>query len=130
MIIETGILLWNMYCLRSDPNIQKPATYASALEYFIQQDILEDRSITQVQIAKEYGISAGTVSTNYRRLLYELDDLDISRLLEESVHESFVESSSLSPTNGMDSFNMEKEMRAIEKLLEGQNFESTEEINA
>lgn len=67
-IIQAGILFWNVYCLKENPNIKKPGTYASALDYLIQVNFVEDTSVTQAQLAKEYGTSPGTVSTNYRKL--------------------------------------------------------------
>lgn len=127
MIVDVGVLCWHIYCLRIDPHVNNPASYAAALEYYIQHTTLEDASVTQKQIAEEYGISAGTVSTNYRRLLYELEDLGIPHLLEESYEETQVEPSL--PEARPESFNMEKKMRTLEKLLGEQEFNSPEEVS-
>lgn len=126
-LIQAGILLWNVYCQRNDPLIHKPESYAAAIDYFIQRTFIKDQPPTQTQIAKEYGISPGTVSTNYRRLAYELDDLDIEHLLEEPLENSHDHPAIGSPSSG--SFNMEQDMRAIEKLLSEQEFESKEELD-
>lgn len=122
---DAGTLFWHTYCQMNDPLVRKPESYAAALEYFIQQKIIEDRSVTQTQIAEEYGISAGTVSTNYRRLIREFDELDIPNLLDGSFEPS---SMPLLPEDEMEPFNMEKEMRAIQKALEGEDFESEDEM--
>src|SRR5699024_7323129 len=68
-VIYMGIQLWNSYRMIEQPHFKKPATYAAALEYMIQLSILENFTITQKEIADEYGTTAGTVSTNYRKIL-------------------------------------------------------------
>ncbi|WP_047984676.1 YecA family protein [Ornithinibacillus californiensis] len=73
-IIFAGIDLWIRYCLQEKPNVKKIETYAAAIEYYVQRTLLNNSSITQGQIAKEYGTSAGTVSTNYRKLTAVFDN--------------------------------------------------------
>ncbi|WP_163969599.1 YecA family protein [Oceanobacillus halotolerans] len=67
-IIMEGVKHWNKYCQQENPIIQKPNSYAAALEYFVQRSILGNSSITQKQIAEEYNTSPGSVSTNFRKL--------------------------------------------------------------
>lgn len=68
-VIANGIMMWNMYCSENFPIIQKLETYAAALEYIVQTNFVEDSTITQAQLAKEYGTTAGTISANYRKIL-------------------------------------------------------------
>ena len=76
LVIQAGVLLWNAYCLSHDPIIKKLGAYAAALEYFMHQTFLENHHITQAQMAKEYGTSSRTVSTNFRKLFNEIQALD------------------------------------------------------
>ncbi|RKQ33470.1 YecA family protein [Oceanobacillus halophilus] len=74
--IHIGILLWNYYCQKKDPTFKKIGGYAGALEYLVQTAFLGN-NVTQGNIAKAYETSAGTISSNYRKLM---------DVLEEEVH--------------------------------------------
>lgn len=67
-LIAKGVMLWNEYCNHNNPNIRKREGYAAALEYIVQQNFAEDATVTQAQLAKEYGTTSGTISTNSRKL--------------------------------------------------------------
>lgn len=73
-IIVRGMTLWNNYCMESHPSYQKIEPYAAALEYLVQKLYIPDSTVTQAQIAKEYDISPGTVSTNFRKLVSTLKE--------------------------------------------------------
>lgn len=67
-IILKGIGIWNAYCKQTNPTLKNSEPYAAALEYLVQKNFLENTAVTQGQLAKEYGISPGAVSTNFRKL--------------------------------------------------------------
>jgi tetratricopeptide (TPR) repeat protein len=114
-VIDLGIGIWQTYLLTIEPTFKKAATYAAALEYLVQTLVVENNQITQKQIAEEYGITAGTVSTNYRKLLNFMDDI-----VEKSHFHA----------NSYESVHMEKDMRKITRILSDKDFDSTEEKNA
>lgn len=63
-----GVLVWYEYCLKTSPTIKSANAQAAALEYFLQSTVLEDHTVTQKQIAKEYDTTSGAVSANYRKI--------------------------------------------------------------
>ncbi len=73
-LIKHGIVLWEYYCNKKNPKLKNPATYAAALDYLIHTSYVEEHNSTQSSVAKEYGTSAGTVSSNYRKLITELEE--------------------------------------------------------
>src|SRR5690625_444365 len=111
--IYIGIQLWNAYRMIEQPNFKKPATYAAALEYLIQLSILENFTITQKEIADEYGTTAGTVSTNYRKILNFVKNVAETTDLQQPVD--------------YDPVSMEREMKDLQKILSEQEFDSAEE---
>ncbi|MDC3415995.1 SEC-C metal-binding domain-containing protein [Aquibacillus salsiterrae] len=72
-IATEGVRLWNLYCEKKNPNLKKASPYAAALDYFIQTALVHAEP-TQKEIADEYGTSATTVSSNYRKLTDLLAD--------------------------------------------------------
>lgn len=71
-MIVNGVKLWNDYCLRENPTFKKLGSYAAAIDYLVQ-DTFSETPATQSQLAKEYGTTATTVSSNYRKLVKCLD---------------------------------------------------------
>ncbi|GAA0486869.1 helix-turn-helix domain-containing protein [Salinibacillus aidingensis] len=67
-VILKGISLWNQYSQKEHPSLKKPESYAAALEYYVQKVVLKNETVTQSQIAEEYGVPHGSVSNNYRKL--------------------------------------------------------------
>lgn len=113
-VINLGMNMWQSFLLSEKPNFKKPATYAAALEYIIQTLIIENYAITQKEIADEYGTIAGTVSSNYRKIL---------RFIEEAIEDFDIQPDSY------ETVNMERDMREIQKILSEQEFDSMEEAN-
>lgn len=72
--ITRGISLWTEYCEQEQPSYQKSEPFAASLEYLVQKLYVPNTAITQSQLAKEYGVSPGTVSSNYRKLVNGLKD--------------------------------------------------------
>lgn len=78
-----GVLVWYEYCIKNFPTIKSSAAQAAALEYFLHTSILEDETITQKQLAKEYGTSPGALSANYRKIITSLEDDMLRESLED-----------------------------------------------
>ncbi|KPH76484.1 MULTISPECIES: YecA family protein [Bacillaceae] len=76
-----GEQLWNVYCKNENPNFKKAAGYAGALDYLVQNLILENE-VTQSEVAKEYETSATTISSNFRKLQTALDE-EIQQVIKE-----------------------------------------------
>jgi hypothetical protein len=64
-VFERAGDVWNQYISEADPNIRKEAVFAAALDYFVTKDILGEAA-TQAGTAKNYGVSAGSLSSRYR----------------------------------------------------------------
>ena len=111
--IYMGIQLWNAYRMIEQPNFKKPATYAAALEYLIQLSILENFTITQKEIADEYGTTAGTVSTNYRKMLNFVENVAETTDLQQPVD--------------YDPVSMERDIKDLQKILSEQEFDNAED---
>lgn len=71
--VQKGLQFWVRFCEETRPIIQKPLIYAAALDYFVQQTYVEESTATQSQLAKEYGTSPGSVSTNYQKFARLID---------------------------------------------------------
>lgn len=78
-----GVLVWYEYCKKNQPSIRSIAAQAAALEYFLHTSILEVKTITQTQIAKEYDTSASAISNNYRNIMTSLDEDQLLEKLQE-----------------------------------------------
>jgi uncharacterized protein len=78
---DIGEQLWNVYCKNEKPNFKKAAGYAGALDYLVQNTILENE-VTQSEIAKEYDTSATTISSNFRKLQTALEE-EIQQVMKE-----------------------------------------------
>ncbi|WP_067730231.1 SEC-C domain-containing protein [Oceanobacillus damuensis] len=67
-LILKGLKAWENYCRSEEPTFKKIDSYAAAVEYFTLKLSSNQHGVTQNQLAKEYGISPGSVSANYRKL--------------------------------------------------------------
>lgn len=77
---ETGITMWNVFCIKEAPMFRKPQIYAAALHYFIDSNIPGLGFYTQKKLAEIYGVSAASLSKAYRKiedgLAEELDEME------------------------------------------------------
>src|SRR5699024_1857923 len=105
---------WSDYCNLNNLTIRKHAANAAALDYFSHVEFLPFTKVTQSQLAKEYGTSAGTISNHYNKLSNKFDDI-----LDVNGANTFI-----SPPP-----NMEKQMRDLMRFIGEQEFESEEELN-
>lgn len=115
--ILNGIVYWNKYCLKHQPYVTKASTYAAALDYFINLLLLPENYVTQAALAKEYKVSAGTISTHYQKFIREFEQVSNNVQVDNPV-----QSIPNSP------FGMEKEMNNLQKIINDQDFESEEEL--
>lgn len=112
-LIQMTIQFWSEYCKLKYPIIRKHAAHAAALDYFSQVEFFPFTDVTQTELAKEYGTSAGTISNHYGRLSEEFE----------------IATSVVTPNISSPPVNMEKQMRDLMGLLGEQEFESEDEVN-
>lgn len=59
---------WISFVNDNSPKIQKPETYAAALEYWIGKRPDSNVAISQKKLAEKYAVSAGTISSKYKMI--------------------------------------------------------------
>ncbi|MBD1381404.1 SEC-C metal-binding domain-containing protein [Metabacillus arenae] len=131
-LADVGSFMWHFYCLKEDPQIRKPESYAAGLHYFVDTNVPMLGFYTQGEIAKKYGVSAATVSKTYRKLEEGLEE-EIEKLLaklpagfeEDDDGEGFYED----PFANFSRFETEKALREAEQLIKDKDFDSMEEMN-
>lgn len=70
--IENGKSLWADFVRKRHPRVAKPGVYAATVEYAIARlDFLD--SVTQVDVARRYGVSVSSVTRVYNELMHQLD---------------------------------------------------------
>lgn len=84
--LNIGLDLWTTYCLKENPTLRKPQVAAAALFYLVDT-IKSEKSITQSKLAKDFFISATSISSRYKSLQKSLKD-EISEL--EAVKETMI----------------------------------------
>ncbi|MGD7052929.1 SEC-C metal-binding domain-containing protein [Sutcliffiella horikoshii] len=65
---EFASMLWSIYCMKESPMIRNEQNYAAALIYFLDTYFTKNQQETQKALAEEFGISAGSVSSTFRKL--------------------------------------------------------------
>lgn len=130
---KLAVGLWAIYCKKVSPNIRKPEVYAAAMEYLVLSTVSYFGYPSQSEVAQKYGVSVSSLSSRYRdiedKLSYEISDL-MQHMFEEQVKQfddGDNEASFDQPTFSREA--MERSFFDMEKLLEGKNFNSAEEIN-
>jgi transcription initiation factor TFIIIB Brf1 subunit/transcription initiation factor TFIIB len=58
--------LWVDFCAQRQPRVQKPAVYAAAVEYTLFR--LANRSITQAELARRYGVTARAIAARHEEI--------------------------------------------------------------
>ncbi|UFT98798.1 SEC-C domain-containing protein [Radiobacillus kanasensis] len=141
-LIESAKLLWNAYCHKAHPTIRKPEVFAAALHYFMDVNLPSFTYFTQKDVAEMYGVSVTSVSRAYRQLedglkeelemmegfLDEMLDMDDEDFLDEMFLEDMDEDDEFEegPFNRMV---LEKTMREATEAIQGQDFDSIDELN-
>jgi tetratricopeptide (TPR) repeat protein len=59
--------LWSDFVGRSEARVAKPAVYAAAIEYAIAK-LDRVQGVTQAQVARRYGVAAGSISSRYGQI--------------------------------------------------------------
>lgn len=129
-VICFAIDCWVIYSTEAHPIIRKVNTILAPIEYFIATT-LGINGVTQSSLSKKYGVSATTISRRYQ----EIDEVLFDQI--ENLYSTNFSSPPLSihsnpgltaaPVSRME---MEKTMREIQKLTEGKDFNSIDELNA
>ncbi|MBP1969362.1 tetratricopeptide (TPR) repeat protein [Virgibacillus natechei] len=130
-MISAGVLLWNIYCEKANPSFRKLGPSAAAIDYLIHHTLVPDTIVTQSQLAKEYETSAGSISKMVKRIEKELDE-EMEHLFHEMIEEGILDEEAVDSFDedilSNNNMNMEKTMRDLQNALEGQNFDSEEEV--
>lgn len=120
--ISLAIRFWHIYCQKVSPVIRKPEVYLAAMEYLVGYAVtLGDGYQSQASIAEKHKVSVSSLSARFRHIeeiiAKELDDLDPISDEDEKEEASFSK------------MEMEQTLWDIQKLIEGKDFNSLEEVN-
>ncbi|MDE3840131.1 hypothetical protein C0966_12315 [Bacillus methanolicus] len=128
--IDAGIILWAEFCRRTNKRIQNPSIYVAALQYLLSMILPTRYSLTQKELAKEYGVSANSISARYNEMYDILED-EIDKLLSVSIAGSNAESFPQFTINKHPSAPMltERVMHEAFQDLADKDFDSIDEIN-
>ncbi|MEH7504200.1 SEC-C metal-binding domain-containing protein [Neobacillus drentensis] len=67
-IVDTGVILWLSFCQKRQKRIQNPNLYVAALHYLLSTIAPLEKTYTQKELAKLYGVSTGSVSSIFTEL--------------------------------------------------------------
>ncbi len=79
-VIDTGVILWLNFCQKKQKRIQNPNLYVAALHYLLFTIAPVEEVVTQKELAKTYGVSAGSISSIVSELESELSE-EIAELI-------------------------------------------------
>ncbi|MDQ0269080.1 YecA family protein [Cytobacillus purgationiresistens] len=82
-IINLGIGVWVDFCKKTNKRIQKPGNYVAALRYLVSMVAPTKEQLTQKELGEKYGLSASRVSSYYKDIHTQVEDL-IEDLLNQS----------------------------------------------
>ncbi|WP_238134291.1 SEC-C metal-binding domain-containing protein [Calderihabitans maritimus] len=113
--IGRALEIWHQYSSEECPRFRKPGVWAAAVEYTLAS--MYKPGVTQQQVADKYGVSANSVSKN-------------SYKIEEMIYWEFhLDEAGIAPVSGGSGRPLvERETARIQSLLEGQEFQSEEEL--
>lgn len=81
---EVGTSWWITYCEQANPILRKPQVAAAAL-YYLVDEVCFSGNVTQVQLAKDFVISATSISSRYNDMIDVLaDEISEQKALMES----------------------------------------------
>jgi hypothetical protein len=135
LVVQTGVLLWSMFCEKKQKRIKNPMLYVAALHYFLSAIAPTKKEYTQKEVAEIYQVSVGTMSSIYREIGDTLED-ELTELMEMVYGDGEMPpvNSSMAPVvqfNGRANGPLATERILQETMaeLQEQNFESIDEIN-
>jgi len=70
-VLDTGLILWHHFCQKKQKRIQNPKIYVAALHYLLAM-VAPIEQFTQKDLARQYGVSAGSISSVVSDLEFEL----------------------------------------------------------
>lgn len=70
--IDAAMRLWSDYCLLAHPSFRKAAVWVASVVYTMARLEL-DKKVNQHVLAEKYGVSASTISANFRTLCRTLE---------------------------------------------------------
>jgi len=79
-VVDTGVILWMNFCQKRQKRIQNPNLYVASLHYLLSTIAPMEKVVTQKDLAKEYGVSAGSISSIVSELESELAE-EIAELI-------------------------------------------------
>ncbi|MFJ7728286.1 SEC-C metal-binding domain-containing protein [Neobacillus sp. NPDC097160] len=79
-VVDTGIILWMNFCQKKQKRIQNPNIYVAALHYLLSTIAPMEEMVTQKELAKQYSVSAGSISSIVSELESELAE-EIAELM-------------------------------------------------
>ncbi|HJV16937.1 MAG TPA: SEC-C metal-binding domain-containing protein [Bacillales bacterium] len=127
MVKGTGIILWFQFCQKREKRIQNPNIYAAAIHYLVSGMVPTRDRFTQKELGDLYGVSASSISAAYKEIEYVLSD-EINDLLRTLYEAPMEVEAPVAPFN-QGSMVMERAMQEAIAQLQGQNFDSIDEIN-
>jgi tetratricopeptide (TPR) repeat protein len=127
ILVETGVILWFQFCQKREKRIQNPNIYAAAIHYLVSTIIRMEGTYTQKELGDLYGVSAGSVSSAFKEMEYVLAD-EISDLLRSMYDTPMDVKAPVVPIN-QGPMATERAMQEAIAQLQGQDFESIDEIN-
>ncbi|MDR4949452.1 SEC-C metal-binding domain-containing protein [Neobacillus cucumis] len=80
-VINAGVILWNQFCQKKQKRIQNPNIYVAALHYLLFTINPLEQGVSQKELAKLYGVSAGSISSIFSEMEHVLAD-EIAELIE------------------------------------------------
>lgn len=136
-LTNIALVLWRTYCELVHPTIKKPELYAAALHYLIVATFFPYKVATQKDIAEHYGVSSSSLSAKYREVEEVLadflqqvyDKLEELELEDDDWDEEDWEDEPVSFSPQRSRLAMERELRQLERVIEGKDFSSIAEAN-
>ncbi|MBM7654713.1 SEC-C metal-binding domain-containing protein [Neobacillus cucumis] len=80
-VINAGVILWNQFCQKKQKRIQNPNIYVAALHYLLSTITPLEQGVSQKELAKLYGVSAGSISSIFSEIDHVLAE-EIAELIE------------------------------------------------
>ncbi|OIJ15224.1 hypothetical protein BKP35_05085 [Anaerobacillus arseniciselenatis] len=78
-IINLAFMLWQKFCDKKNPRIQKPVLYVAAIIYLMDQMMPFGIGVTQAGLAKDFNIPSSSISNKFKELEAILSE-DINEL--------------------------------------------------
>ncbi len=127
--IKEALSVWSFYCKCSSPFIKKRGSWAAALEYMINANLMHSNRYNQRELAQKYGVSATTVSKNYNLIVDVILNKSDKLIDDDHIANNSPQMLASAPGAGGKKPN-EALMNQIHRELKDKNFESIEEANA